>query len=223
MHNAWVTAAGEKMSKSLGNGALVSEVTKRFPPRAVRFYLAAPHYRSAIEFADDSLAEATAALERIDSLVARAVDAVGDAPDWLPDAFGEAMDDDLGTPAAVAVLYAAVREGNRALEAGDLDDVATQLGAVRGMLEVLGLDQRDPIWQGSNGTDDRLTEVVDGLVGELLKQRADARGRKDYAAADAIRAALAQLGIEIADTPQGPRWSLSRPTAEAAPTTTTGA
>ncbi len=218
MHNAWVTAAGEKMSKSLGNGALVSEVTKRYPPRAVRFYLAAPHYRSAIEFSDDSLDEATAALERIDSFLARAVDAVGDAPDWLPDAFGEAMDDDLGTPAAVAVLYAAVKEGNRALEAGDLDDVATQLGAVRGMLDVLGLDQRDAIWQRAGGADDQLTGVVDGLVGELLKQRSDARARKDYAAADAIRAALVQLGIEIADTPQGPKWSLSRATVPSTPT-----
>ena len=64
MHNGWLTAAGEKMSKSLGNGALVSEVVKRYPPRAVRMYLAQPHYRSAVEFSDDSLAEATAALER---------------------------------------------------------------------------------------------------------------------------------------------------------------
>ena len=80
MHNAWVTAAGEKMSKSLGNGALCRRSSKRYPPRAVRFYLAAPHYRSAIEFCDDSLAEATAALARIDSFVARAVDAVGRRP-----------------------------------------------------------------------------------------------------------------------------------------------
>ena len=77
MHNAWVTAAGEKMSKSLGNGALVSEVVQRYPARAVRFYLAQPHYRSAIEFSDTSLDEATAALARIDSFVDRAVELVG--------------------------------------------------------------------------------------------------------------------------------------------------
>jgi len=215
MHNAWVTAAGEKMSKSLGNGALVSEVTKRYPPRAVRFYLAAPHYRSAIEFSDDSLAEATAALARIDSFVGRAVDAVGDAPDSVPDNFVDAMDDDLGTPAAVAVLYAAVREGNVALDAGELDEAARQLGAVRGMLAVLGLDDRDPVWQRTGGQDEQLGEVVDGLVGELLKQRADARVRKDFTAADAIRASLAQLGVEIADTPQGPKWSLRTNRSEA--------
>ncbi len=215
MHNAWVTAAGEKMSKSLGNGALVSEVTKRYPPRAVRFYLAAPHYRSAIEFSDDSLAEATAALARIDSFVGRAVDAVGDAVATVPDKFVDAMDDDLGTPAAVAVLYAAVREGNVALEAGNLDEAARQLGSVRGMLDVLGLDDRDPIWQRGGGHDEQLGEVVDGLIGELLKQRADARARKDFAAADAIRASLAQLGVEIADTPQGPKWSLRTNRSEA--------
>ena len=76
MHNAWVTAAGEKMSKSLGNGALVSEVTQAYPPRAVRFYLLTPHYRSAIEFSDDSLAEATVALARIDGFVSRAQELV---------------------------------------------------------------------------------------------------------------------------------------------------
>ena len=77
MHNAWVTAAGEKMSKSLGNGALVCEVVQRYPARAVRFYLAQPHYRSAIEFSDTSLDEATAALARIDGFVDRAVELVG--------------------------------------------------------------------------------------------------------------------------------------------------
>jgi cysteinyl-tRNA synthetase len=208
MHNAWVTAAGEKMSKSLGNGALVSEVTKRFPPRAVRFYLAAPHYRSAIEFSDDSLDEATAALARIDSFVDRAVDAVGDAPDTVPAEFADAMDDDLGTPAAVAELYTCVKEGNLALESGDLDRVAAQLGAVRGMLGVLGLDGRDPIWQSACTEDAQLVAVVDGLIAELLKHRAEARARKDYAAADAVRSSLAELGVDIADTPHGPKWSL---------------
>ena len=84
MHNAWVTAAGEKMSKSLGNGALVSEVTRRYPPRAVRLYLAQPHYRSAIEFSDTSLDEATAALARIDGFVERARELVGRASPRVP-------------------------------------------------------------------------------------------------------------------------------------------
>ena len=210
MHNAWVTAAGEKMSKSLGNGALVSQVTEQYPPRAVRFYLLAPHYRSAIEYADTSLAEATASLDRIDNFVGRAKDLVGPVPSTLPPAFVDAMNDDLGTPAALAVLYTGVREGNSAIEAGDRNAVATRLGEVTGMLGVLGLDADDPVWQRQAGDERALETVVDGLIGELLKQREDARARKDYAAADGIRDTLIKLGVEISDTPQGPKWRLPR-------------
>jgi cysteinyl-tRNA synthetase len=207
MHNAWVTAAGEKMSKSLGNGALVSEVTKRFPPRAVRFYLAQPHYRSAIEYADDSLVEATASLARIDSFVTRARDLVGAVAPTLPPEFVAAMNDDLGTPAAVAVLYGAVREGNVALDEAQPQQVSARLADVGGMLDVLGLAADDPVWQ-RGAQDTQLSGVVEGLVGELLRQRQAARARKDFAAADAIRDALADLGVEISDTPRGPRWAL---------------
>lgn len=210
MHNAWVTAAGEKMSKSLGNGALVSEVVERYPARAVRFYLAQPHYRSAIEFSDTSLDEATAALARVDSFVDRAVEAVGARPAGVvPEAFAAAMDDDLGTPGAVAVLYQAVRDGNTALAAGDSAVAQERLAEVLGMLGVLGLDAADPIWSDAAGSDEKqLTAVVDGLVGALLEQRAAARARKDFAAADALRDSLASLGITVTDTPAGPRWSL---------------
>nr|WP_294691950.1 cysteine--tRNA ligase [uncultured Friedmanniella sp.] len=213
MHNAWVTAAGEKMSKSLGNGALVAEVTRRYPPRAVRFYLAAPHYRSAIEFSDDSLAEATAALARIDGFVTRAAELVPHAPVAdLPEEFVAAMDDDLSTPAAVAVLYAAVRDGNTALDAGDLDTLGLQLGRIRAMLGVLGLDADDPVWAPDTAGQD-YRPVVDGLVAALVEQRAAARQRKDYAAADAVRDTLAALGVVLEDTPRGTRWSLGQPSA----------
>ena len=208
MHNAWVTAAGEKMSKSLGNGALVSEVVERYPARAVRFYLAQPHYRSAIEFSDTSLDEATAALARIDSFVDRAVELVGRPDGVVPDPFASAMDDDLGTPGAVAVLYQAVRDGNTALAAGDKETAAARLAEVLGMLAVLGLDAADPVWQ-RGGDDARLVSVVDGLIGTLLEQRSAARERRDFAAADALRDALKDLGITITDTPAGPRWSLA--------------
>ncbi len=207
MHNGWVTAAGEKMSKSLGNGALVSEVIKAFPPRAVRLYLAQPHYRSAIEFSDTSLTEATAAMARIDNFVDRASDLGGRTRAELPADFVLAMDDDLGTPAATAVLYHAVREGNQALDSGDTARAAAQAGEVLAMLRVLGLDAADPAW-AADGHDQPLRGVVDGLVGELLRQRQEARARKDYAAADSIRDSLATLGVSIEDTPRGPRWTL---------------
>jgi len=208
MHNAWVTAAGEKMSKSLGNGALVSEVTKAYPARAVRFYLMAPHYRSAIEFSDTSLVEATASLSRIDTFVRRASEVVGtvDIVD-VPDAFRTSMDDDLGTPGAVATLYRCVSEGNRALDASDTDAVARTLASVVAMLRVLGLDADDEVWASAKG-DEHLRPVVDGLVRALLDQRGEARARKDWAAADSIRDRLAELGLTITDTPGGPRWSL---------------
>ena len=209
MHNAWVTAAGEKMSKSLGNGALVSEVTRTYPPRAVRFYLLQPHYRSAIEFSDDSLAEATAALARIDGFLTRAAELVPAAAEQpLPAEFVAAMDEDLATPGAVAVLYAAVREGNSAADADHLDVLAEQLGRVQSMLTVLGLAADDPVWQ-HGGSDEDYRPVVDGLVAALVEQRAAARQRKDYAAADAVRDSLAALGVVLEDTPRGTRWSLT--------------
>jgi cysteinyl-tRNA synthetase len=222
MHNALLTTAGEKMSKSLGNGALVSEVIKRFPARAVRLYLAQPHYRSTIEYSDDSLAESVAALDRIDNFVARATELVertpvsggsggvvppSEARTAVPDGFVAAMDDDLGTPAAVAVLHAVVREGNIALESGDHDALRARLGEVTGMLQILGLDADSPYWAGQ-GNDERLRPVVDGLVAELLAQRETARQRRDFAAADTIRDSLAALGVEISDTPAGPRWKI---------------
>jgi cysteinyl-tRNA synthetase len=208
MHHGWVTLGGEKMSKSLGNTALVDEVVTRVRPVELRYYLVAPHYRSAIEFTDEALAEAAAAYRRIESFVHRAVERVGDAPTSVPPAFATAMDDDLGTPAAVAVVHEHVREGNSALAEGDDARVGAALGAVRGMLGVLGLDPLDPQW--ASGGDQRLGQVTDGLVALALEQRQAARARKDFAAADAIRDQLKALGLQVEDTPQGTRWELSR-------------
>ncbi len=211
MHNAWVTASGEKMSKSLGNGALVSEVTRTYPARAVRLYLLAPHYRSAIEFSDTSLAEATASLERIDTFLGRGRDRFGELPpaEVLPDGFVAAMDDDLGTPAAVAAVYAAVKDGNVALDTGDDAAARAAYASVRAMLGVFGLDPADPTWADDHRASD-LEPVVDGLVGALLDQRQAARARKDYGAADAIRDRLGTLGVRVVDTPDGPKWSVAR-------------
>jgi cysteinyl-tRNA synthetase len=204
MHNALLTTAGEKMSKSLDNSALVSEVIKRFPARAVRLYLIQPHYRSTIEYSDAAIAESTAALERIDNFVRRAADVVGLTAQRVPPEFVVAMNDDLGTPAAVAVLHNAVRDGNSALDAGETDLVASRLAEVMGMLAILGLDTTSASW--GRGDDQQLAAVVDGLVTELLKHREAARERKDFAAADAIRDSLTALGVDVSDTPQGTRW-----------------
>jgi len=210
MHNAWVTMSGEKMSKSLGNTADVLAAVERYGGRAVRLYLAGPHYRSAIELSDASLDEASAQLARIDSFLDRAAPlaAAGRVEaSSLPPAFITAMDDDLGTPGALAVLFGTIREGNVAIERGDTDTAVRSHAAVQSMLGVLGLDPAAPEWAGQAAVDD-LKPVVDGLVAALLVQRQEARARKDYAAADAIRDQLKAIGLKIEDTPQGARWSL---------------
>ncbi len=221
MHNAWVTMSGEKMSKSLGNTALVSEVTQHHDPRAVRYFLLAPHYRSTIEFSPSdaetlgSLAEAEKAIERIDSFLARAAELTAPASHTVPPdiaewvAFETAMDDDLGTPGAVAALFDAIRHGNQAIAAGNEELINNYLAVVSSMLRVLGLHPHAPEWAHSAATDD-LTPVVDGLVAHLLGQRTAARAAKDWAAADAIRDTLAALGLTIDDTPSGPRWNLEK-------------
>ena len=213
MHNGWVTAAGEKMSKSLGNGALVSEVVKRYPARAVRLYLLAPHYRSSVEFSDTSLAESTAQLARIDGFLRRATRLVGQAG-WfafaqresMPEEFARAMDDDLGTPGAMAVLFNTIKQGNVAVDAGDTAAAAAALAAVSSMLDVLGLLREAD--SADTGEQASLRPVVDGLVAAILAQRQDARARKDWAAADAIRDQLSEIGLKITDTPNGPEWAL---------------
>ena len=203
MHNAWVTTAGEKMSKSLGNSLLVTEVVKRARPIEVRYYLATVHYRSTLEFSYASLEEAAAGWRRVESFLDRAGDV---EPGVRPLAFDAAMDDDFGVPGAVAVLHDTVRAGNSALASGDRAAAAAAAASVRAMLDVLGLDPMAPTWQSSGA--ERLTDVVDALVRAMLDQRAEARVRKDFATADAIRDALAAAGVQIEDTPDGPRWSV---------------
>ena len=210
VHNAWVTMSGEKMSKSLGNSVLVSEMVKRWRPIVLRYYLGTPHYRSMIEYSEEALREAESAFARIEGFVQRVVEKAGvvePAPE-VPLAFAEAMDDDLGVPQALAVVHTTVRQGNSALAADDKEAAVARLAEVRAMLGVLGLDPLDPRWAGAGDRGDDLHGVVDTLVRMVLDQREAARARKDWPTADAIRDQLGQSGLVIEDGPQGPRWSL---------------
>ncbi|MGZ4637822.1 MAG: cysteine--tRNA ligase [Actinomycetes bacterium] len=209
MHNAWVTTSGEKMSKSLGNSLLVREVVKRVRPIELRYYLVAAHYRSHVEFSFEALDEAAAGFRRIEGYVRRATDLVGDVSGGLLCAeFTEAMDDDLSVPAALAALQGVIREGNKLVLDGPSAALRGNLASVRAMLDVLGLDPLSPPWsESSDGSD--LHGVVDRLVAVALDERAQARGRKDYAAADRIRDRLTAAGVSVEDTPEGPRWTLS--------------
>ena len=205
LHNAWITTAGEKMSKSLGNSLLVPEVLKRVRGIELRFYMVSAHYRSHVEFSFEALDEAAQGFRRIEGFLERAADTTGRAPSAE---FVAAMDDDLGTPAAIAAIHDAVREGNRLLADGDAEGAAGAAGSVRGMLAILGLDPADPAWGPAAGGDEKLTAAVDRLVAGLLDERAAARAAKDFARADAIRDQIRDAGIEIEDTPAGPKWSL---------------
>jgi cysteinyl-tRNA synthetase len=210
LHNAWITTSGEKMSKSLGNSLLVPNVLERVRGIELRYYMVAAHYRSHVEFSFEALDEAAAAFQRIEHFLGRAADVLGGVPEpGVPCAeFVAAMDDDLGTPAAVAAIHNLTREGNKLLTDGDAAAVRGSAGSVRAMLAILGLDPFDPAW-GVARTDDRLSSAVDVLVRGLLEQRAAARDAKDFASADAIRDRIKAAGIEVEDTPDGPKWSLS--------------
>jgi cysteinyl-tRNA synthetase len=211
MHNAWITTAGEKMSKSLGNSLMVPAVLERVRPIELRYYIVAAHYRSHVEFSFEALDEAAAGFRRIEHFLTRASEVVGEVPadGVLCAEFVEAMDDDLGTPAAMAAVYDVVREGNKLLAAGDSPALRGNAASVRAMLGVLGLDPFDPHWtDGSRRRDEKLTAAINALVSGLLEQREEARASKDFAAADAIRNQLKAAGFELEDTPQGPKWTL---------------
>ena len=214
LHSAWVTQSGAKMSKSLGNGLLVSEVLSRYPGAALRLALASVHYRSMLEWTDSTLDEAQAQWERFDGFVRRAGERVGQpagvSTAVLPAAFVEAMHDDLSVPRAMAVIHETVRSGNAALAAGDDDALAAALLDARAMLDVLGLDPLSDSWAAHAGDDATAFGALDALVQKELEARAAARASRDWAAADAIRDRLAAVGIAIEDAPDGARWSLAK-------------
>ena len=213
MHVAWVTQSGVKMSKSLGNGLLVSELLDQAPAPVVRYALAAVQYRSMLEWAPDTLDEARTTWERLSGFVTRASERVGAVPAEevakaeLPPAFATAMDDDLNVPQALAVVHEHLRAGNTALADGADAAVRAELVTLRAMLDVLGLDPADAQWATS--TDDRYATALEELVTAELKARAEARAAKDWATSDAIRDRLAAAGIEVQDSADGARWALS--------------
>ncbi len=179
MHSAWATMGGEKMSKSLGNSLIVSEVLKSTPAPVVRLTLIAAHYRSMVEYSDTSVAEAAANWDRFTNFVTRAiefdgeVDGVASFP--LPAPFVAAMEDDLNTAAALAAVHEHVRLGNIALADGDREAVRDAQGAVRAMLEVLGLDPLAEQWRATDGA-----RGAGRPRGEVTAERVEARLTKDW-------------------------------------------
>ncbi len=214
LHNGWVTQGGAKMSKSLGNGLLVSVVLSQTRAVVLRYAMTAVQYRSMLEWTDDTLREADATWERLAGFVERAAEKVGAADDdevakaALPAGFVDAMDDDLNVPAALAVVFETLRAGNTALAGGSLDDARAHMVALRAMLDVLGLDPAGAQWRTAGG-DSRAADALGSVVAAELDARAQARAARDFTTSDAIRDRLAAAGIVVEDSPSGARWSLA--------------
>jgi cysteinyl-tRNA synthetase len=210
LHNAWVTASGEKMSKSLGNSLQVHELLKTVRGIELRWYLGSAHYRSMLEFSHEALAESAVAFGRIETYLKRSVEILGHLPEpVISNGFAAAMNNDLAVPEALAGISEALRLGNIAITAGDKAAIAASANEIRGALDVLGCDPFDPAFESAGGSQD-LNSALDGTIKLALEQREAARVRKDFAAADAIRDGLIALGITIEDSAQGPRWSITR-------------
>ncbi len=208
MHNALVTASGEKMSKSLGNSMQVSAVLERVRRIELRWYLGSAHYRSILEYSPEALDESAVAFRRIENFLERATSVLGAIPTpSLGQNFADAMNDDLAVPLALAYISEALRVGNVALGESDVKVLAQKASEIRGSLEVLGCDPYDPAFVESDEVG--FKDALDGTIEIVLNQRQAARDRKDFAASDEIRDGLAALGISIEDTPQGPRWSIT--------------
>lgn len=203
MHNGMVTYEGEKMSKSIGNTISPAQMLEMARPLVVRYYLGSAHYRSVLDYRPSSLQEAATAIERVESFLAATQDLL--KPDReVPEAFAEAMDDDMNIPRALAVLHEQTRAGNAALAAGE--DASEAANAVMAMAEVLGLAQLMSF--NAEGTSGAEHEALDALIQAVLAERADARAQKDWAKADAMRDLLASAGVQVKDGANGSSWSV---------------
>ncbi|WP_417688193.1 cysteine--tRNA ligase [Pseudidiomarina sp.] len=202
MHSGMVQVDAVKMSKSLGNFFTIRDVLAEYDAETVRFFLLSSHYRSQLNYSTDNLDQARAGLERLYTALRDVPEVALDEALAAPykERFEAAMDDDFNVPEALPVLYDLARAIHRA---EDATMAARYAAALRHFGGVLGLLQQPPeaFLQGGAGA-----EVDAAAVEALIQQRNDARAAKDWAAADAARDQLTELGIELEDTPQGTRW-----------------
>lgn len=221
--NNMVTVNGIKMGKSLGNAIPIKEMLTRYHPMTLRFFILSSHYRSPTDFSESALDAADRGLERLTSTVglvrARLHTAPnGDLdPEWaakLEDykaRFVEAMDDDFNTPRAIATLFDLSREANALLNSGQPVSRST-LEAVHNLYQTLGSQALGLIFdeQGRGDIISGRDTLAEGLIQILIDLRHQARQARNWAAADAIRDRLANLGVVLEDGPEGTRWRLSR-------------
>ena len=200
MHHAFVEVAGQKMSKSLGNFISLTDLLAREDSRAYRMLVVQAHYRSPVEVTPDTVARASATLERLDAFAARFPEAFERTAERSPgasggevlDQFRAAMDDDLDTPRAIALVSDALRRANAAADEGSGEAARALAGQVAVMTGALGL------FPGSG-------PALGSDVVELVARLDDARARRDFAEADAIRAELGDKGWLVETGAEGSR------------------
>ncbi|MDI9769116.1 cysteine--tRNA ligase [Pantoea dispersa] len=204
MHSGMVMVDREKMSKSLGNFFTVRDVLQHYDAETVRYFLMSGHYRSQLNYGEDNLNQARAALERLYTALrhtdASAAPAGGEA---FEDRFRSAMDDDFNTPEAYSVFFDMAREVNR-LKGEDKAAADALAAKLRQLADVLGILQQDPEQFLQSGAQVNADEVAE--IEHWVKTRADARAAKDWAQADIARDKLNELGVIVEDSPQGSSW-----------------
>ena len=199
MHNGFVRVDNEKMSKSLGNFFTIREVLDQFHAETVRLFLVRTHYRSPLNYSDAHLNDAQAALKRLYTALALVAPQPPEAIDWTAPyaaAFKAAMDNDIGTPEAIAVLFDLAGEVNRSRS-------AQAAGLLRALGGVLGLLQGDPQDFMQSGA-----RVDAAHITAQIAERAQAKAQRDFARADAIRQALLADGIVLKDGGGGTTWEV---------------
>ena len=200
MHNGFVNIDNEKMSKSLGNFFTIREVMEKFDAETIRFFVVRAHYRSPLNYSDVHLADARAALKRLYTAL-DAVPADAATIDWsnpFAARFKAAMDEDFGTPEAVAVLFELASEVNRTRNAQDA-------GLLKALGGVLGLLQGDPKAFLRDGR-----TLDDASIQAQIDARAAAQAAKNFAEADRIRAELLAAGIVLKDSTTGTTWEAAQ-------------
>ena len=204
MHAGAVRVDGEKMSKSLGNFFTIREVLERYHPEVVRYLLVSSHYRSPINYAEDSLKEARGALERFYHALKGLPEAPPAGGEAFVERFGEAMDDDFNTPEACAVLFEMAREVNRLRDSDPTAaaGLAARLKTLGALLGVLQLEPEAFLQAGAEG------KVDAGQVEALIAARLEARAAKNWAESDRLRDELTAMGVVLEDGKGGTTWRL---------------